>query len=243
MHRRTALILAGSAALLFRSRIAAEETHHWGYEGPTGPQSWSKEFPGCAGRHQSPVDIRGAQKVSGHPIEFHYEDSRLRVVNNGHTIMVNYDPGSFITVDARQFQLTQFHFHRPSEERIKGHTFAFVCHLVHQGRDGALAVVAVLFEQGQAHPLIDRIWRHLPGAVGEEATAADTTINAGQFLPGSHAYYRYSGSLTTPPCTEGVSWHILMTPATVSSQQLAAFPFKMNARPVQPLNDRRIEED
>lgn len=100
----------------------------------------------------------------------------------------------------------------------------------------------MLFEQGPPHALIDTIWRHLPGTVGEEVSPADTKINAGR-LPGAHAYYRYSGSLTTPPCTEGVRWHILTTPATVSTQQLAAFPFRMNARPVQPINGRVVEED
>ena len=245
MHRRVALthIAAFAISVVFGSRLAAEETAHWGYEGATGPQQWPNEFPGCAGGGQSPVDIASAQKVSGHPIEFHYADSHLRVINNGHTVMVNYDEGSYMTVDDTRFQLTQFHFHRPSEEHIKGRAYAFGCHLVHQSRDGELAVVAVLFDEGRAHPLIKTIWEHLPATVGNELTAANLKINATQLLPQSHTFYRYSGSLTTPPCTEGVKWHILTTPRTLSRQQLAAFPFKMNARPVQPLNGRLVEED
>ena len=245
MHRRVAFthIAAFAISVAFGSRLGAEETAHWTYEGATGPQEWPKEFPGCAGRSQSPIDIASAQKVSDHPIEFHYQESGLRVINNGHTVMVVYDDGSFMTVDGTKFQLLQFHFHRPSEERIKGHGYAFCCHLVHQNHGGKLAVVAVLFNEGPAHPLIDTIWRHVPATVGQDVTAGDVKINAQRILPRSHTFYRYSGSLTTPPCTEGVKWHILTTPGAVSRKQLAAFPFKMNARPVQPLNGRLVEED
>jgi carbonic anhydrase len=245
MRRRTVLVQMASLAtmLAVRWRAGAEETAHWGYDGPTGPEHWGKEFPACAGRSQSPVDIKTAKKVSGHPIEFHYADSRLRVINNGHTVQVNCDEGSYIAVDGTQYQLIQFHFHRPSEERIQGRAYAFVAHLVHRSREGELAVVAAFFREGPNQPLIETIWQHLPGAIGEELTAAETKINAGQLLPKGRGYYRYAGSLTTPPCTEGVKWNILTTPGTVSRKQLAAFPFKMNARPVQPLNGRLVEED
>lgn len=244
MRRRIVLMQMTSfaAMLAFRWRAGAGETADWGYEGPMGPEHWREEFPACGGASQSPVDIRTAKKVSGHPIDFHYADSTLRVINNGHTVQANYDTGSFITVDGTQYELLQFHFHRPSEERIRGRTYAFVAHLVHQSRDGGLAVVAVFFREGPAHPLIAAIWAHLPGAAGEERVAADK-INAGQLVPKSHAYYRYSGSLTTPPCTEGVKWNILITPTTISREQLAAFPFKGNARPIQPLNGRAVEEE
>jgi len=245
---RQVSIVTAMAALIVSVTVAwrvvgAEESAHWEYKGITGAANWAKEFPACGGRSQSPIDIRTATVAPGHPIQFHYADSRLRVINNGHTVMVNYDPGSFITLDGAQYQLLQFHFHRPSEERIHGRAYAFVAHLVHQSSDGRLAVVAVLFQQGTGNPLIDTIWHHFPNTVGQEVTVSDAKINAAQLLPDSHLYYRYSGSLTTPPCTEGVKWNIMAAPLTLSAQQLATFPFKNNARPLQPLNGRSIEED
>jgi carbonic anhydrase len=216
---------------------------HWGYEGPHGPQHWGDTYAACRGAAQSPVDIRQTQPAtSGAPIAFDYRASALSVVNNGHTIQVDYEPGSSITVGGTRYELLQFHFHRPAEERVQGRVYPLDAHLVHRAADGTLAVVAVLFNDGAPQPTIDAIWRHLPRTAGEQRTVSNVMINAAGLLPADRSYYAYTGSLTTPPCSENVRWHVLKTPSSVSNLQLHLFPFPMNARPVQPLNGRVVEE-
>jgi len=235
---RTWLVLA--LALLATTACAHPQ---WGYTGAHGPEHWGERYATCRGAAQSPVDIREARTAaSAAPITFDYRDSRLSVVNNGHTIQVDYDPGSAITVGGVRYELLQFHFHRPAEERVQGRIYALDAHLVHRAADGTLAVVAVLFNEGAPQPTIDAIWRHMPKAVGERNTLANVMINAAGLLPADRSYYAYVGSLTVPPCSEGVRWHVLKTPLTVSAVQLQRFPFPMNARPVQPLNGRVVEE-
>ncbi|MES2091153.1 MAG: carbonic anhydrase family protein [Pseudomonadota bacterium] len=220
---------------------------HWQYGGTTGPQSWGQlkpEFQSCMlGKRQSPIDIRDGIKVQLEPIQFEYRPTAFRVIDNGHTVQVNLDPGNFITVTGRRYELLQFHFHRPSEERINGRQFDLVAHLVHKDAEGRLAVVAVLMDQGKDNPMVQLVWNSLPLEKGIEQ-AAPVLLDMNLMLPETRLYYTYMGSLTTPPCSEGVLWMVMKHPASLSRDQLAIFSrlYSNNARPVQPLGDRLIKE-
>jgi carbonic anhydrase len=222
-------------------------TAHWDYEGDGGPGSWGQlkpEFSKCGiGQRQSPIDIRGGIAVQLEPIQFDYRVSGFSVIDNGHTVQVNLPAGHAITVLGRRYELLQFHFHRPSEERINGKQHDMVAHLVHKDAEGKLAVVAVLLDRGSAQPLIQAVWNALP-LEKHEAQAAPGTIDLNKLLPEDRRYYTYMGSLTTPPCSEGVLWMVLKTPVTVSPDQIEIFSrlYPMNARPVQPLAGRLIKE-
>jgi carbonic anhydrase len=244
----------GAAALAYMlvavaTAALAEEHGHWSYRGGTGPSHWGaleQEFGTCSlGKYQSPIDIKSSsvEKMDLDAIKFDYKPSALRIINTGHSIQVNYDEGSNITVGAKQYQLVQFHFHRPSEEKIDGKAFDMVVHLVHKGSDGKLAVVAVLVHSGHANPLVATLWSHLPKDVGKEHVVEGTQIDAAKLLPSNKAYYTFTGSLTTPPCSEEVTWFVLRNPVQFSGQEVARFAkiYPMNARPVQPLNGRKIE--
>jgi len=227
---------------MISTSVAAEEVH-WAYEGPRGPEHWHEEFPACGGKSQSPVDIRETKRVPGPGIQFHYQPSSpLRMVNNGHTVQVNYAPGSSITEGSTTYELVQFHFHRPGEERIDGRSYDLSAHLVHRSREGGLAVIAVLFRHGERHSLLAKLWGQLPIAMGPERMVQGQSVDASELLPAERGYYRYSGSLTTPPCTEGVTWLVMKAVQQLSADQLQIFPFKHDARSIQPLNGRTIEE-
>lgn len=229
---------------------AAKPAHgpHWAYDGKEGPQNWSKlspEFATCAqGKFQSPIDIREGIRLNLDPVKFDYKPSPLRILDNGHTVQVNYGMGSSITVSGEKYNLVQFHFHKPSEERIDGKSFDMVVHLVHKNMMGSLAVVAVMLRNGAPNPLVQTLWTHLPLQQGKEAMPRDVKIDASQFLPADRAYYTFLGSLTTPPCTEGVLWLVMKTPMQVSRTQISAFGrlYENNARPVQQANRRLIKE-
>jgi carbonic anhydrase len=246
---RTARLLVATASTLSASVCLADEHAHWSYSGPTGPEKWStleQDFGSCGlGKTQSPIDIRDAEarKAALPPIDFAYQASPLRVIDNGHTIQVNYAPGSFIAVGGRRYELVQFHFHKPSEEKVNGKNYDMVAHLVHRDSAGKLAVVAVLLAKGTPNPLLDTLWSHIPTQKNEETVVEFAKINVADLLPESHAYYTFTGSLTTPPCTEGVTWLVLQHPTSVSAAQVARFGavYPMNARPVQPRNGRTIQ--
>jgi len=226
---------------------AAEPHKHWSYSGSEGPAEWgtmSSDFATCKlGKHQSPIDIRGAKAADLRAIRFDYRPSPLKVVDNGHTIQVNYAPGSSIDVAGSRYELVQFHFHKPSEEKIDGKAHEMVAHLVHRSVDKKLAVVAVLLDKGGASPLIDSIWKNLPKEKEKEVTVGNVTLDASQLLPGDRSYYKFAGSLTTPPCSEEVMWLVFKTPVRIGEAEIAAFGkiYPMNARPTQPLNGRLIE--
>ncbi|MGY0197506.1 carbonic anhydrase [Leptothrix sp. BB-4] len=220
---------------------------HWSYQGAEGPDSWADlapEFASCArGQRQSPIDIRDGIRLELDPLKFDYQPVPFGVIDNGHTIQVNVGPGNAIEVSGRRYDLVQFHFHRPSEERINGRQFDMDVHLVHKDPQGRLAVVAVLLQQGRQHPLIQSVWNNLPLEKGEEQRAAGT-MDLTQLLPEDRRYYTYMGSLTTPPCSEGVLWMVFKQPVAVAAEQLAVFGrlYPMNARPVQPAGNRIIKE-
>jgi carbonic anhydrase len=225
--------------------LAQEHSPHWSYEGASGPEHWaelSPEYATCGkGQSQSPINIIHPLKAQLPPIEFHYLPSPLRLIDNGHTVQVNYTPGSYISVSGRKYELVQFHFHHPSEEEINGKRADLVIHLVHKDSEGQLAVVAVLLAQGASNPAIDTLARHLPD-VKEQEMSPGTTINAADFLPADRNYYTFAGSLTTPPCTEGVTWFVLRRRLTLSQQELATLArlYPHNARPVQPMHSRTV---
>ncbi len=218
----------------------------WSYGGATNPTRWaelSPDFATCdSGKDQSPINITGAVKGKPSQISFNYESTPLIVLNNGHTIQVNYAPGSTVTIDGEEYALLQFHFHTPSEHTIDGNASAMELHLVHRNAAGKLAVVGVMIKEGAANPLIEEIWEKIP-ATGKTNTVNASAINAANLLPRGKAFYSYAGSLTTPPCSEGVKWNVLVEPITVSEDQIEAFTkiYQVDARPVQPTNGRVIE--
>ena len=228
---------------------AAPAAHpHWSYGGHGGPADWGAlepEFATCKlGRHQSPIDIKGAKTADLPAIAFHYQPAPLAVIDNGHTIQVNYAPGSWIDLGGSRYELVQFHFHKPSEEKIDGKAHAMVAHLVHKNAEGKLAVVAVLLDGGGASATIDAIWKHLPAEKEKEAVAAGISVDASALLPQDRGYYTFEGSLTTPPCSEHVTWLVLKSPLRIADGEIAQFGtiYPMNARPTQPGNGRPIEE-
>lgn len=226
---------------------AASGSTHWSYEGEGGPMSWGKLNPTYAkcdsGERQSPIDIRDGIRVELDPLNFDYKDSRFSVLDNGHTIQTTLSPGNYINVSGKNYELLQFHFHRPSEERINGKSFEMVVHLVHKDSDGKLAVVALLIQRGKANSLVQSIWNNLP-LEKNEAVNALSSMDLSQILPARREYFTYMGSLTTPPCSEGVLWLVLKEPIEISAEQIAIFSrlYPMNARPIQNSSGRLIKE-
>lgn len=220
---------------------------HWDYDGNAGPDAWGKmqpEYSKCStGTRQSPIDIRGGIAVDLEPIKFDYRPSSFAVIDNGHTVQVNVEPGNSITITGKRYELVQFHFHRPSEERINGRQYDMVAHLVHKDVDGRLAVVAVLLDRGSAQAIVQSVWNNLPLEKGDEVRAG-TRIDLSQLLPEDKRYYTYMGSLTTPPCSEGVLWMVMKQPVPISVEQVSIFSrlYPMNARPIQQADGRLIKE-
>jgi carbonic anhydrase len=218
----------------------------WSYQGETGPEAWGAlkpDFAKCAtGTRQSPIDIRDGIHVDLEPVRFDYQASNFGVVDNGHTVQVNVGAGNAIEVLGRRYELVQFHFHRPSEERINGRQFDMVAHLVHKDLDGRQAVVAVLLDRGSAQPVVQAVWNNLPLEKGEEV-AARVVIDLNHLLPQDRRYFTYMGSLTTPPCSEGVLWMVMQQPVTLSAEQIDIFArlYPMNARPIQSVSGRLIK--
>jgi carbonic anhydrase len=241
--------VAGAVLSIVAVACFGAEDAHWGYGGPNGPAKWGsmeKSFSLCKlGQNQSPIDIPDANARKGDlaSLLFAYKPSPLKIIDNGHTIQVDYASGSFVTVDGKAYELVQFHFHKPSEEKIDGKVHDMVAHLVHKGPGGKLAVIAVLLDTGKENKLIKTLWDNLPKEKGKENAVDAVKINAVDLLPANKGYYTFAGSLTTPPCSEDVTWFVLKTPVQVSADEIARFAksYPMNARPVQPLNDRDIQ--
>ena len=223
----------------------AHAAAHWSYQGTAGPQTWGglkPEFTLCgSGQRQSPIDIRGGLAVDLDPVKFSYQATPFGVIDNGHTVQANLAQGNHIEIGGKRFELVQVHFHRPSEERIDGRQFEMSLHLVHKDDQGRLAVVAVLMDKGLAQPAVQKVWNSLPLEKGEEL-AARMPLEVSELLPTDRRYYTYMGSLTTPPCSEGVQWVVMRQPVSMSPEQIELFArmYPMNARPVQQVSGRRI---
>jgi carbonic anhydrase len=243
-----ALVL-GLAVLPFAARTQEPAHPHWSYDGKEDPKHWgtlNPEFAACSQGHtQSPINIANAKKADLPALQFNYNAVPLSIVDNGHTVMVNYAAGSTVTVGDKTYALKQFHFHHPSEEHVNGKKFDLVAHLVHTDENGHNAVVAILFKEGTApSPLLDTLWKNIPPQKEKVVEVSVVSINVKELLPAERGYYTFAGSLTTPPCTEGVTWYVLKTPQSISKAQVEAFSklYKHDNRPIQPTNQREILE-
>jgi carbonic anhydrase len=218
------------AAIVFvvASYSAAQETARWDYTGKNGPVNWGKldpEYKACSsGREQSPIDIRGARLNKAlPPIQFHYIAGSVTEENDGHTIVIHVNPGSYIVTDGVRYELVQFHFHHPSETTVKGKYSDMEVHLVHKSADGKLAVIAVRLIEDQNRPnaVLATLWQSLPKTAGATEIVTEM-VNPGGLLPAERGYWTYMGSLTTPPCTEGVRWFVFEQTLSLSRDQLSA---------------------
>lgn len=243
-------ILLGSILLICTSTnlMAEKGKHHWTYEGAEGPEHWGEladEFRMCAeGMNQSPVNLVADVHANLPKLEFEYYSSPVNEINNGHTIQQNVKPGSFLRIPERgkSFELKQFHFHSPSEHTIDGKSFAMEMHFVHADGNGALAVVGVMIDEGDEHPVLNQLWSFMPEQVGG-VSKQPIGIEETNLLPPTHEYFTYGGSLTTPPCSEGVKWIVLKKPIEASAKQIETFKKRIgsaNNRPLQENNARLI---
>lgn len=222
----------------------------WAYEGEAGPQAWGRlkpEFNLCAiGRRQSPISIEEGATLQGpaESIQFSYVPSNGTVVNSGHSILVDVQGDNTITVRGSSYRLLQIQFHTPSETQINSKRFPMAAHLMHRNAEGQLAIVAVLLDLGAASPLIDKVWTYMPLDAGDRVRMPIDLLNLAELLPTDQRYYQFMGSLTTPPCSEGVLWMVLKAPMTVSTAQhkLLTQLYPNNARPIQPLNARPVRD-
>lgn len=232
---------------LIAGGLHAGEDPHWSYSGTTGPENWgtlSPDYTACSkGLNQSPINISKTFLSELGALEPNYRSGETTIVNNGHTLQINTEPGSWLHIEDQSFELLQLHFHSPSEHQINGEEFLLEGHFVHQNENGELAVIAVLFREGPWNSDLEKIGKVAPTAVGQSAPI-DIRFEKLKLHTSHESYFRYNGSLTTPPCTEGIRWYILKMPATMSAKQAATFVDLIgeDARGPQPLHARIILE-
>ena len=241
--------LATAAFALTFSAVASAQASAWTYQGKYGPVNWGRLDPSyraCAdGHEQSPINIRRAHRnKSLKPIEFHYIAGGVTIENNGHTVQVRVHPGSYILVNGIRYNLIHYDFHRPSEEAINGRLADMDVQFLHKSADGKFIIVAVQLNEDidQPNPTLATMWESLPTTVGASSEIT-SMVNPAGLLPSDPGYWTYMGSLSTPPCTEGVRWFIMQTPVAISRQQYRAFAdlYQINSRPLQDAHGRRIE--
>jgi carbonic anhydrase len=242
---KTSWRLVLGAMLSVAGIASAADPAEWSYSGEHGPDNWARlapEFGACAGKNQAPINLTGFINAHLHPITTAYRAGGTAITNNGHTVEVDYDAGSSISVDGIAFTLKQFHFHAPSENHVEGKAYPMEAHLVHADKDGNLAVLAVMIKEGAANKALAEFWPAIPKNAGESVPLPRPFL-AARLLPADHHYYRFNGSLTTPPCSEGVRWLVLKTPVSASKEQIEAFEHVMhhpNNRPLQAVNARPV---
>jgi len=229
-----------------KKEVRSHKVIHWGYEGEGSPIHWGdlkKEYFMCKeGKNQSPVDIKDTRFIEKKHIMFRYYIGGESVVYNGHSVQVDYKPGSFVTIDGHRFELKQFHFHTPSENQIEGKCFPIEAHFVHVDKDGNIAVLALMFEVGEKNLELEKILSVLSPKVGDKKKLS-YPANASVLMPMDVDYYRYNGSLTTPPCSEGVLWAVFKKSEKASKEQIEKLMNIVkhpNNRPIQPINARFI---
>lgn len=238
------------AALLLPTTEPAQWKTSWSYEGPRGPEHWAALDPAyaaCNGKEQSPIDIRKTTLAELPPLRFEFKNGPLTIINNGFTaVRVDYPRGNgnLMFADRERYELTQFHFHHPSEEYISGRPFDMVVHFMFQGSDGKAAGVAILLKAGRPNPTIQKLWKYTPTVAGKDHNIPGVYVNPAALVPHDTFYYTYMGSVTAPPCTEGVKWFVLKTPLEISREQIKVFAklYPHDVRPPQPLNGRVVLE-
>jgi carbonic anhydrase len=244
----TTVAAAATATKAVTTAATTAAAPHWEYDGTEGPAHWG-DLDGYAvcktGQQQSPIDITKSVKLSPpQALTLNYKDSAISLVNNGHTAQVNYDKGSSMSIGGKSYDLVQFHFHDPSEHTINGVGAKMEIHLVHQNAaDKSLAVIGVMLQEGAENPLLAKFWDSIPASAGTANPSG--TLNISAIVPSDSHFYTYAGSLTTPPCSEGVKWIVMKQPMTVSKAQADKFTSifgKTTARPVQPLNSRDVSD-
>ncbi len=246
---KKALIITSLALSLLSANTSSHQTAHWGYTGHTAPKYWGEideKFKMCSiGKSQSPINITEdiSVKTDGlDKIQFNYHADSTDVLNNGHAIQVNVDSHSSINIDNKHFVLKQFHFHSPSENEIDGRSFPLEAHFVHVAKNGELAVVSVLYQLGKENETLQKIFDSMPKEVNKHNPLELNSKMIDKLLPTSKDYYYFNGSLTTPPCSEGVKWMVLKSYETISKAQLKQFTnvIEGNNRPIQPINARKV---
>jgi len=256
MNRRTVLRLFATSGIGTLLSLGATSLHsaiaqskpNWGYVGAKGPENWgnlSSEYSACSnGLRQSPIDLHGAYEAQLPNIKINYNPVPLQIVNTGSTIQLNTVPGNYITLDGEKYELLQLHFHHPSEHTVKGQAYPMEAHFVHRNAKGELAVLAAFLKEGAENKALVPIWNAMPDDKSSEKSISGLKVNIAQILPAKHSSFRYFGSLTTPPCSETVRWIIFEQPVEASNTQIQKFSqiFPLNARPVQPLNERFLLE-
>ncbi len=237
---------AVAAALTLMAGNALASDGQWGYTGEGAPEHWGALNPAYSlcgtGMNQSPINLSNLTESELSPISFNYTGLVTEVVHNGHAIQANYTAGSTVTVNGKIFTLKQFHFHTPSENLINGKSFPVEAHFVHADNDGNLAVIGVMYDIGEENTALKKIWQQMPVEAGKKA-GMTSRVRADHLMPENKEYYRFNGSLTTPPCTEGVLWMVMKNPVSVSEaqvKQLAEALKHPNNRPVQPVNARPV---
>jgi len=235
---------------------AAAHEKHWAYEdgaAEAGPTHWG-ELAGdeacSSGQRQSPIALAtsgdGAAASAAEPQDaFAYKPSKISLVNNGHTVQETCESGSTLSEGGATYSLAQFHFHSPSEHTIDGQSFPLEIHLVHTDAAGKPAlVVGILVQEGRDNAALDAVFANLPKASGDKSEPAGATVDAGALLPPDRSHFAYDGSLTTPPCTEGIRWRVMRQPIEMSAAQIQAYrslPHLMQTnRPIQAANGRAV---
>ncbi len=239
------LFIATTLASFFSGFAVSGDTP-WAYSGASGPEHWgalNDKFATCStGKNQSPINLTRMIEGDLPELKVSYKTGGSEVVNNGHTIQVNYAAGSSMTVAGRRFALKQFHFHAPSENTIEAQSYPMEAHFVHADDNGNLSVVAVMYNAGKHNAELEKAWSHMPSKAGKNNKLA-AQIDANNLLPENRDYYRFNGSLTTPPCSEGVNWFVMKNISMASQKQIDQFTgvvHHANNRPVQPVNAREI---